>query len=65
MYYCYACGGRRGHDRVVVGFTTTYATVSITTNVVRSNLDQGEVCNIMGCSLSVWFPPPIKLTATI
>ena len=30
--------GRRGHDRMVVGFTTTY---------VCSNLYQGEVYNIM------------------
>jgi hypothetical protein len=34
--------GRRGRDRMVVGFT--YA---ITTDVVSSNLDQGEVYNIM------------------
>jgi hypothetical protein len=40
-------GGRRDRDRMVVGFTTTYATVSITTNVVSSNLGQGEVYNIM------------------
>ena len=31
--------GRRGRDRMVVGFTTT--------DVVSSNLDQGEVYNIM------------------
>ena len=29
--------GCRGHDRMVVGFTTTYATMPITTNVVMSN----------------------------
>ena len=41
---CYSLGwGRRGHDRMVVGFTTTYAI----TDVVSSNLDQGEVYNIM------------------
>jgi hypothetical protein len=34
-------GGRHGHDRMVVGFTT------ITTDVVSSNLYQGEVYNIM------------------
>jgi hypothetical protein len=33
-------GDRRGRDRMVVGFTTTYA---LTTDVVSSNLDQGEV----------------------
>jgi hypothetical protein len=30
--------GRCGHDRMVVGFTTTYA-ISATTDVVISNLD--------------------------
>ena len=35
--------GRRGSVRMVVGFTTTYAI----TDVVSSNLDQGEVYNIM------------------
>ena len=39
--------GRGGHDRMVVGFTTTYMqSKSITTDVVSSNLDQGEVYNI-------------------
>ena len=35
--------GRWGHDRKVVGFTTSYAT----TDVASSNLDQGEVYKIM------------------
>jgi hypothetical protein len=35
--------GRRGRDHMVVGFTTTYAI----SDVVSSNLDQGEVYNIM------------------
>ena len=41
--------GRRGRDRLVVGFTTYLCmqSVSITTNIVSSNLDQGEVYNIM------------------
>ena len=42
--------GRCRHDCMVVWFTTTYAisgTVPITTDVVPSNLDQGEVYNIM------------------
>ena len=36
---------RRGHDRIVVGFTITVPmqSVPITTDVVSSNLDQGEV----------------------
>jgi hypothetical protein len=39
---------RRGHDRMVVEFTITYMQpVSITTDVVSSNLNQGEVYNIM------------------
>ena len=37
---------RRGHDHMIVEFVTTYATVPITTDV-SSNLDQGEVYNIM------------------
>ena len=37
---------RRGRDRMVVGFTN-YAKVPIITDVVSSNLDQGEVYNIM------------------
>ena len=40
--------GRRGRDRMVVGFTTTYAIGTYsTTNVVFSNPDHGEVYSIM------------------
>jgi len=40
--------GRRGRDHMVVGFTTIpMQSVPITTDVVSSNLDQGEVYNIM------------------
>jgi len=41
--------GHGGCDRMVIGFTTTYAisTYCITTDVVSSNLDQGELYNIM------------------
>jgi len=40
--------GHRGCDRMLVEFTTTYAIgASITTDVVSSNLDQGEVYIIM------------------
>jgi hypothetical protein len=35
--------GRRGRDHMVVGFTTTYAI----SDVVSSNLDQGDLYNIM------------------
>ena len=41
-------GGSRGHDRMIVGFTTTFAI-----NDLR------QVDGIL------WFPLPIKLTATI
>jgi hypothetical protein len=38
----------RGRDRMVVRFTTIpMQSVPITTDVVSSNLDQGEVYNIM------------------
>ena len=40
--------GHRGSDRMVAGFTTTYMqSVSITTDVVSLNLDQGKVYNSM------------------
>jgi len=50
--------------------------VPLTSDVVSSNLDQGEVYNIMWKFVSdlrqvggflrfLWFPPPIKLTAMI
>ena len=35
--------------------------IPIATDVVRSNIDQGEVYIIF----RFWFPPPLKLTATI
>ena len=38
--------GRHGRNRMVVGFTTTMQSVPITTDVVSSNLDQGEVHNM-------------------
>jgi hypothetical protein len=39
--------GRRGRDRMVVDLQLPMQSVSITTDVVSSNLDQGEVYNIM------------------
>ena len=39
--------GRRGRDRMVVDLQLPMQSVSITTDVVSSNLDQGEVCNTM------------------
>ena len=40
----WGCGGR---DRMVVGLKLPMQSVPITTNVVSSNLDQGEVYNVM------------------
>jgi hypothetical protein len=42
LMYMYIPGDCRGHDRMVVGFTTTYAINPITTNVVSSNPAQGS-----------------------
>jgi hypothetical protein len=39
--------GRRGRDRMVVGFITPMQSVPITTDVVSSNPDQSEECNII------------------
>jgi hypothetical protein len=48
LYPCTKCyqtrGCRRGHDRMVIGFTTTYA---ISVYHYWCHLDQGEVYNIM------------------
>jgi hypothetical protein len=38
--------GCRGHDHMVVGFTTTYAIIPISTDAMSLNLDQGKVYNI-------------------
>ena len=38
---------RRGHDRMIVGIELPMQSMPITTDVVSSNLDQGEVYNIM------------------
>ena len=68
--------GRRGRDRIVVGFTVQ--SVPITIKVVSSNPVHGEVYSIQhyvtkfvsdlrqvgGFLRAVLFPPPIKLTAT-
>ena len=63
-----------GHDRMIVGFITTYMQVVPTpTKVVSSNPAHGEVysiqhyviCQVGGFLWVLRFPPPIKLTATI
>ena len=70
--------GHHGHDRIVVGFTTTQS-IPINTIVVSLNLTNGEVYLIQlfvinfvsylqQVSVFLWvlrFPPPIKLTFTI
>ena len=40
---------KMGHDRMIIGFTTTYAISAITTNVVNSNPAQARCtrCKIM------------------
>ena len=45
-YYTYSWG-RRGRDRMVVEFQLPMQSVPITTDVVRSNLEQGAVYNII------------------
>ena len=74
-----ARGGHHGHDRTVVGFTTTYMqSVPITIKVVSLNPANGEVYSIhyvikfvsdlqqfSGFLQVLWFPPSIKQTATI
>ena len=39
--------GCHDHDHMKVGITTTHAISAITTDIVSSNLDQGNVYNIM------------------
>ena len=49
MFCSIYLGGRHGRDRMVVGFTLQLSlqSVPITTDDVSSNLDQGDVYNIM------------------
>jgi hypothetical protein len=39
--------GLRGRDHMLVGITIPMQSVPVTTDVVSSNLDQGEVYNIL------------------
>jgi len=70
-------GGRRGRDRMVVGFMTTYASIpyhhwccefesrsgrAVQHHVIRFVSDLRQ---IGGFIRVLQFPPPIKLTATI
>ena len=71
--------GRSGHDGMVLNLQLHMQSVPITTNVVSSNSVHGEVYSIQhyvmkfvsdlrqvdGFLRVLWFPPPIKLTATI
>jgi len=47
LYYHEIRRGRHGRERMVIGFTSPMQSVPITTDVVSSNLNQGEVYNIM------------------
>jgi hypothetical protein len=71
MFNIFYSVGCHGFDRMVVGFTTTYAinayqvesyswweVYSIHHYVIKFVSDSGFL-------LVLWFPPPIKLTATI
>ena len=76
IHYLPVWSGRHGHDRMVVGFTTTWA---ITTKVVISNPVHGKVYliqhyvikfisdlrQVCGFLRVLQFPSSIKLTATI
>ena len=71
--------GSRGHDRMVVGFTTTYAISAYHHYRYEFEPRSDEVYSIQnhvikffsgfrqvgGFLRILWFPPPIKLTATI
>jgi hypothetical protein len=71
--------GRRGRDRMVVGFIAPVRSVPITTTIVSSNPVHGEVYSIQhyvikfvsdlqevdGFLHVIWFPQPIKPTARI
>ena len=71
--------GHCGRDHMVVGFTTACASVPITTNVANLNPIHAEVYSIQqyvinfvndlrqvgGFLRVLWFPPPIKQTATL
>ena len=70
-------GDRRGRDRMVVGFTTTYAISAYHSKVMSLNPVHGEVIQhyvikfvsdlreVSGFLRVFRFPPPINLTATI
>ena len=57
-------GDRRGHDHMVDGFiTTVMQSVPITTSIASSIIS--DLRQVGGFFRVLWFPPPIKLTATI
>jgi hypothetical protein len=83
IYYNYIShtriGGRRGHDRMIVGFITTYAISAYHHSHCEFEPCSGEVYSIQhylikfvsdlqqvsGFLQVLRFPPPIELTATI
>jgi len=48
-----SCGGRRGRDRMVVGFTTIYAISSYHHKRCEFESYSGEVCSIQHCVIKV------------
>ena len=70
-------GGRHGHDRMVVGFTTTYITSAYQYWCCEfaSRPERGvqhfvikfvsDLRQVGGFLRVLWFPPPIKLTVMI
>ena len=68
--------GCRGHDRMVVGFTTTYANSAYHHKPCEYEFCSGEVYSIQHHVIKfvsdigqvasfLWFPPPIKLPTMI
>jgi len=64
-------GGRCGRDRMVVGFTTTYATSAYNhwccefESQSERGIQHYVIKFVYGFLRVLRFPPPIKLTATI
>jgi hypothetical protein len=70
------CRGRRGRDRMVVGFTTTYAISAYHHRCCEFESQSGrgvqhvikfvsDLRQVGGFLQVHWIPPPITLTATI
>ena len=66
--------GCHDHDRMVIGFTTTCAIGAVSSNPVHGEVYSiqhyvikfvSDLQQVGGFLRVLWFPPPIKLTATI